>query len=83
MERVGSSCLGDVVPEGVRDDVTEPVAERELLLLRGLAPPETLGLAGGVRGDGGNDPTPAAERGQYCFQWAPTVPPACPQVWHV
>ena len=68
IERFGISCLGDVLAEAVRDDVTEPVADRDALLLRGLAPSSTLGDAGGVRGDGGHDPTPPAASGQCCFQ---------------
>ena len=80
VERVGISCLGDVVAEAVRDEVTEPVAERDVLLLRGLVPPLARGLAGGVRGDGGHDPTPPAESGQCCFQWLLVWPPAWPHV---
>ena len=83
----GGSRRGDVPAlDDVRDDlpdVTDPEADRLSLLLRWLAaPPAPGGLAAGVRGDGGNEPTPAAARGQHCFQWAPTVHPACPQAWH-
>ena len=69
IERPGISTLGDVLPaEAVRELVAEAEADLDVEELRGLWL-SWRGDAGGVRtGDGGQLPTPAAARGQCCFQ---------------